>query len=278
VRTNLCIKYDGSRIHSSLGQSANKLGGKCPELHCSIHHLDMLYSGRTQKKRGIYIQGLEKQISNTPGVDLHSRSMYMNFLGCEYVAIGDYKNAIQIFNDIILLVHNKFDYKGLSYAYLYLSQLYLLQGEIKNAKKNAEHVITNNLETIDRAYSVLAQISLDESNINDAYKFCQYALQHNPSDIYPLLNIGSLLQENDPVIALSYFNKAISLNPYLLEPIVFKNGEIANPYVFQCLLLSSYTNIFAHLEYCYKIIGDSIKSNYWACRYKEILANDINPA
>lgn len=253
-RSNAQIRYNGSKIHSSIGKIIKKSGGKCEQLQVPIHHFDMLYEERSIQKRSVYREGLIGQIGEMG--EIEERTTLMCYLGCEYVAVGMYEIAFHIFDYIIQILDNQFRYSSLHNAYIYIAQLYLSIGEIGKSEIYAKKLIEQQSHLVDRAYSVLAEIALCNNDIQGAINYIDNALKLMPQKLYLMLNMASLLQDKYPTTALEYMNKAIGINPYLLNDTIYSKGCEINPYVFQCGLLSSYTNILDHIENCNKIVGD----------------------
>lgn len=267
-RSKSGIRYNGSRIHSSIGKMIKQSGGKCERLQVPIHHFDMLYENRSIQKRRVYREGLLRQIGEQRPID--ELATLIGYLGCEYVAVGMHEKAFRVFEEMIRLLDHQFHYSSLHNAYIYMAQLYLLTGELEKSALYAEALIKQQSHFADRAYSVLAEIALRNKDNQRAIDHMDNALLRMPQKLHLLLNLASLHKKEHPKTALEYLNKAIAINPYLLNDTIYRNGSKINPYVFQCSLLSSYTNVFEHMESCYKIDGNDKAAEDWYRRLKHI--------
>lgn len=255
------IKYNPTKIHATFGPSIVKMGGKISRIYDTpIHHFDILIPGRTAKKRQYYINLLETEIDNNPEPYL------ISFLGVEYAALGQNEKAIRQYKRAIDL-----DRENLTKARLYLAQLYVAIDDLTSAEVEAKICLDSNKALSDRAYTLLAEIAFRKGKMQLAKEYCTNALNIEPLGAHYHINIGTLLIKDEPSFALKHFNKAISLNPYLLNPNIYRSGETPNIFLQQNSLLSSVNNIFKHLAECYLKIGNLEMSKKWSEKEKQMM-------
>ena len=65
--------------------------------------------------------------------------------------------------------------------------------------------------------------------------------------------------------------KAIELNPYLLEKIIYNQGERPNIFEQQTSFLSITGNIFDIMIHYYDITGDDSKKIFWNHEYEKMI-------
>lgn len=85
------------------------------------------------------------------------------------------------------------------------------------------------------------------------------------------------MQDTDPKLALRYIEKAIEINPYLINnPIIYKPGNTPNIFQQQAAFLSCVDNIFVHMQYCYRKLGRLKEAHYWENEWLKIRDNNLN--
>lgn len=229
------IRYNEVPSHATISMSARKVGKKA-DLHYPIHHIDALY----KKRMGIKRQGRKahmlKTIEASPNIENLS-TQYL-FLGAEYAVDGDYETALSYLQKAPLI-----DGVSTNTAHLYMAHIFRLLGEREKALHYAEGLL-NRGALIDRAYCILTQVAVDEGRLFDAQAYCREALEKKPMAISLLLNYASLIIKSDPKAAIEYMEKAIKINPYLLNPDIYREGDSRSLYGFQSPLLEVYEGLW----------------------------------
>lgn len=261
-RNNPEIRYDSRNIHSSPITSIKKLGGKIENLpYATIHHFDILYKGRTSNKRERNIRLLLSEIEKEE--DLHSRY----FLGLEYAALGRYEDAEFEYRKAIALDSGGYDSTR---ARLYLAQQYLLLGKLNLAQDEANTLLSMNTSLNDRVYTLLAEIALQRKELEVAFKLCEQALKTNLLGAHHHINLASMLVNEDPLKAIGHLNRAIEINPYITNPVIYRNGELPNIFQQQNSFLSNTKTVYEYLEVCWEKLGQTQNAHKWKSTNEDI--------
>ena len=239
------IRYTTHKVHSSPGPAALRLG-ELDAVYSPLHHLDILYQGRTGKKRERNVRRLLDELqSDSRSVRLHS------FLGVEYIALGMWAEAE---NELVKAIELHPD--NAPRSRLYLSQLYLLQDKLSDAEQVASSVLPLEIGFREQAPVILAEVAFRQGRLADAIEICKHSLHFNPALAHMHINIAALLENVDPKTALEHLTCAVNLNPYLLKPLIYQKGESPNIFQHQISFLSCTKNIHKHMQNCYQEIGD----------------------
>jgi glycosyltransferase involved in cell wall biosynthesis len=241
------IKYTDRSIHASPGHSIRENGGEVLySYNFYIQHYDILIKKRTSNKREKYLKQIVDELTSGKGtIDLYL------FLGLEYT-------SIEIFGKLLL------------------SQYYILVGNIEAAEPLAKMlpnlIPTDKTFLYDYVFVVLAEIALRRNNINEALTYCLSSLKMNNNIPHIHINIASLIVESNPEQALTHLNKAIELNPLLLDPLIYKKGEKPNVFELQTSFLSSTKIIHLHYIDCYNMLGQNDQSSIWKQKFNDIIS------
>lgn len=234
------IQYNDRKIHASPAGSIKKNGGTIGKCNAPIHHMDILFKKRTIKKREIYMQFLNDEVTKTP-TDYHLHY----FIGLELAAIGRYEEAEEALCKSIQIDNNHSPV-----ARLFLAQQFLAQCRYEDAKREASIMIENAMPLMDRAYAVLAEIAIRCNDKNLAKEYIEKALYLNPFAPHHHINMATLLEKEDPEKALNHIYHAIKQNPFLLNKKIYEEGEKPNIFEMQCSFLSTTKPIFEILDFC----------------------------
>jgi len=274
-RSHQKIRYDVSPIHSSVKSSIQRLGGKHKYLFAPIHHLDFLHGKKMSEKRMKYRCYLENVIKKSSELN---RIWFQYFtLATEYTCLEEYDKAIKYYELSELNYKNtkKLNDDKLDRVRISISQTYLKMGRLDLAKKEAESIINSTSRFIDRAFYVLAEIEIRDNKLNKAVDFCNVALEHNPNSIFMLLNLASLIDIVNPDKAIVCLEKAIKLNSYLLNPLIYTPSEESNVFSFQACFLSTFKSLFFHMARCYREKSDYKNEKKWLELEQEILKSSL---
>lgn len=175
------------------------------------------------------------------------------FLAIEYIATQKYDEAIEM---LISIIKSSKKYKNL--AELYLMQVYLmaqsfdlLKSHIQNSffdfikfENEANSLIIEQLEKLNFSFDLLDKIFLSITefylSINEnqlAKKWCDIAILVNPKYAHCYIN-RAFFEEKGTNNFNAFIYKAISLNHYITNPIIYENGYKPNIYIHQTAFLS----------------------------------------
>lgn len=253
-RNKKCIRYNDFKVHASVTPSIVAAGGKFKNLYAPIHHYDILLSKRASDKRLSYIKRIQDEII----YNSNNKFIWTQYghLGTEYTAIGNYEEAEKLF----LYARNLSPY-AFGYTTLYLAILYYLEGEYENAIQEAQKLIENNSVFMERAWILLAEISLFRGERELALEYCKKAYNLNNNSPHLCINMASLLEQTDPQKAIELLDKALELNPMLEDPYIYGNGSSPNMFAHQTVFLSTVENVFVHYQHCYLKLQNKSKVN-----------------
>lgn len=249
------IQYDPSVVHASVGASIDRLCGTFQRnIYAPIHHLDILLKSRTAKKRDIYRSRILKALDTNQDPTLYT------FLGNELAILGRFREADEAFR---LAINTAEIVNEKARAVLYLAQMYLHQGDLRSAKSQLTDLLVLNSSFNMQAYTTLAEISIRESDPSNALYFCEEGLKTGVVAPHLNLNIGCLLEGEKPSEAIKYLNRAIKLNPYLSNGIIYKEGEMPNLFYQQNVVLSCVQLVYRHLATAWKNEGNILEADRW---------------
>lgn len=229
------IYYNKVSIHASVGYSIYENNGIIESLYTPIHHFDIIIPNRTSSKREKYIRLINAEIKKKEN-ELAYKATLCNYLGAEYLAVGNYQEA-----EKILLLASEKHIKAKGGSYIFLCQCYLKQNKLLLATKYADEVLS--MQNIDsnfkeRALLVKAQILLTKGKVIEAYEIYKKTLDYNKLAAHHYLNIAHLLynelnsQELYEIIKIAIQNNAI-----LKEEYIYRKGNTPNIFAHQTSFL-----------------------------------------
>lgn len=237
IRNRCGIKYNNTPIHSTLGPSITNQGKKIKPIRTILHHMDILYSGRTKFKREKYRTALIKQLDDKfKATDIDTYFLDKAFLGLEYAAIQEYDVAADIFQACI-----DSSTKFKSFAKAFLAQMYIVMGKFGELKNIIENADKNDMDLF-KSTEVYGNY-LFHYDIEKCIHYYESACEMNEFKVSNLINLAYLLKRTNPEKSCELMRKAIHLNEYLTEDIVFKEGERPNLFHQQSNFLSGITNV-----------------------------------
>ncbi|WP_120460102.1 tetratricopeptide repeat-containing glycosyltransferase family 2 protein [Paenibacillus aceti] len=222
------IRYNDKKIHPSPRPSIDKLGGVIHRgLYSPIHHMDSLDGKRTSKKREKYIKLSMEEIKD-PGIQV--------LLGNEYIAVGEYKKA-EVNLEKVILSQAPSDIRNR--AALHLAQLYILQDDFDKASFVLDNIKTANVQFQSKIHTASAMNYMKFGLFEKALSASFRAIEKDPNAAHNYLNIGVIYDRLGDSKADEYYYSALKLNPYLLNPVIYCDGDSPNPYLHQNVVIES---------------------------------------
>lgn len=246
IRNDSEIRYNNVNIHTSILPSVKRLGGVIIDSGIAIHHFDNLIYNRAAKKRRVYRNELHKELLREELTEAELSDVTL-FLGLEYAVIGEKDMAEALYNQSI-----KLDASNNFLANLFLSQLYLQDKKLTEIKKILDEETSN-----EAVLTILAEVALLEGNKDKALVLSLKSLKNNKASAHSCLNIASIVEDSNPLLALEFLYSALQINPYITDPIIYKKGDRPNLFEGQCSFLHSVRTFSSHVENCL----DQLKSN-----------------
>lgn len=236
------IYYNNYPIHNSPGPSIRALGGRIEKIYAPLHHLDILIKKRTVSKRNPYINSIISEIEKRQGKNDGYVAALYNYLGVEYTALKDFEKAQECYIRA-LEISEKLNVTGgyRDLALLYLSQNYLFRHNYLESERYLHQLMEMKSSLLDRAYTVLAEIAVQNGRTKDAYRYCEKSLEINSCQPHQYINLASLTKCETE--RKSFIKSALDLNPYLLNPFIYKQGEEPNIFSHQSALLSCVSSV-----------------------------------
>lgn len=246
------IRYNKSSIHATTIQAIMEMGGGIETVYGPIHHLDILLDNRSIGKRERNMNRLLAEVDANPHLHL--------YIGLELMSICDFKRAELEYKTAIEKVPI-----CEPLARLFLAQLHLAEGNIPAAEENAYKLarMDSSLKDDRQLFALGVELFFRRGKKADALNLCYEALTRYPMSPHMHINAASLLEDVNPSKAVEHINRAISLNPYLLKPIIYKQGEKPNLFHYQSSLISSTRTIYEHMERCWHNLGERELSRAW---------------
>lgn len=233
------INYNEVSIHATVMDSINEIGGKVITLSTPIHHFDFLHSNEyLLNKRIFYTDTLKREIDKNP-----SDFRLYRFLGLEYSARKMYRESEKYF-----LRATELKKGGDTLSQIFLAQQLLIQRDLARCSELVK-AIEDKMDYFDERLQYLkAEIAVQNENIDLAFNLCVEMLHENPTAPHNLINIASLKLLRGESDQDEYLKKAVEMNNYLLDPIIFKEKVEPNIFIQQSLFLST-TNLFNKNSY-----------------------------
>lgn len=241
-RSHPQIRYNDYLVHNSPGPSIRRLGGRVEKLYAPLHHLDILIKGRTTAKRSGYIKAIVGEIEKRRGRDDSYVAALYNYLGIEHTAKEDFQEAKKCYLsslEICKKLNETGGYRDL--ALLYLAQNCLFTHDYKESREYIQRLLDVNSSLSDRAYTVLAELALKDGKMEEARRMCGESLKINPLQAHQYINLASLAKGSKE--KMEYMKTAIRLNDYLLNPLIYEEGEKPNIFCHQSVFLSCVSSV-----------------------------------
>jgi len=231
------IQYSQQAMHCSIFMPKDKLY-KTTYVNAPIHHYGILNKAKTEVKRESYREKIIQSIIS-PEESKTLPFMYV-MLGAEYCAIDNYTEAHKLYRTAKELAISDFDKLV---ANMHMAFLYAKMNDYESAKREAHLVIEIDSIWQERAYDLFALLAYRERNLDECENNLRKSLSFRTT-APTLLNLASLLYKEQPEQAKCAIEKALQLNPYLLNPKIYGFGASQNTFEFQSCYLPIFTNIF----------------------------------
>lgn len=255
-RNNSLLRYYGE-IHPSITKKIYSNNLKFELFEEPIHHMDALIKKRCKSKRQVYENKILLELEKC--TNKQHRYRLLCYLAVEYIARKEYVKAITILN---YLVESKDLFTNI--AKLYLIQVYIEMMEISKAEEIIECVCdkysvasiendpnsiiklfrdnsTFSDEFLQRLFISIAQINIYKGNKQAALIFAKAGLILYPFASQHYLNVASLIEDEKQ--KEKYLLEAIKLNSYIINKVIYVDGELENIYRFQTSLLSTVVDL-----------------------------------
>jgi len=258
-RNHPAIRY-ARYTHASVGPTIEALSSKISAAYVPIHHLDMLlhntdplHRNRTTQKRYEYLPRMIAEMDEHP--------IFRCFIGLEYTARGQYYEAEQVYQSTISMFDS---YVALT-ARIFLAHLRLLQNDLVGAESEANTLMSlgTDFRLFERVFFVRAEVALRQHRALDALRICLDALDVCPNLPNMHINVAALLEDKDPLRAIDHLSNAITLNPYVLQPIIYRSAERLNLFQQQLSFLTCTRTIHEHMERCWINLGEREIADGW---------------
>lgn len=236
IRNNKKISYNSSSIHASMSSSILSQGGKIAYADSFVlHHLDILIPGRLELKRKRYRELLEECIKNYKiyNIDKDLLGLYKCFLGLEYVAVGAYERAEEIYMNV---KNESFRYQG--FAIQCLCQLYIYTNCYE---KLEEYMIPKYLEKMSDK-DVYGNY-LVKKDLNEAITYYDTILHSGHATPSTYLNLAYLIKDTNPNEAQKMITELMEKYSFLKNKFLFNNGYKPNLFDVQSNILLVVQNL-----------------------------------
>lgn len=233
-RNEKYIRYNNLSMHATIASSLKKSDREVV-MHYPIFHFGILNGKRNNEKRNKYMEELKKCINTN-----NNSSFLLIMLALEYVAIGNFDIAIDYLKQA-----RDFKQKKNNYASLILGQVYYYRNEMDKAEKEIQDIISRKSQTFSlKAYAMMAKIYYRRKEYSKSKEFLMKELREG-SFSHSYINYAMLcLKENDLDDGLAALDKAIELNPWLLDSSTLVETGKDNTYYIQDLIFDDFKNIF----------------------------------
>lgn len=263
------VYYNKLNAHASVAKSITRHNGKISFLNAAIHHLDILLPARTKNKRERNIRRITSDIYESQENNREYNMFLHCFLGLEYAAANRFDDAKLEYQKAI----NSHNEEAIAEGKIFFAQTCLQLKDYVTAKNYAVDVLQNHPERYEKSLFTLAQIAVCQGRMNDAISIATIALKQYPQMVHWYINMAFLLKDTNIEKSKQCIEKAIELNPYLLESIIYNKGEKPNIFEQQSSFLSITGNIFDIMIRYYDIISDYSKKTFWENEYKKVVCN-----
>ncbi|QNR22515.1 glycosyltransferase (plasmid) [Exiguobacterium sp. Helios] len=265
IRKKPELRYNQVNIHTSILPSVRNLGGEIIDSGISIHHYDNIIYNRAKLKRKIYRGELHKECLRKELSESELSDVTL-FLGLEYSVIGETKKAEKLFLEAIRIDGNN-SYLGK----VFLAQLYLAEKRLNEVK-----VILSEQTSDDTMLTLLAEVHYLEGNLDKTLALLLKNLKINKNAAHTYINIASLLEKTSPKMALEFLRSALQLNPYLLDPILYKVGDSPSLFDKQFSLISAVRTFKSHVASCLSMLDSLEEDEKWNRIFRDYQSEKIH--
>jgi glycosyltransferase involved in cell wall biosynthesis len=240
------IRYVQMDIHPAVAPSIVAQGGTIRTMGMTIHHFDLLLKERSFSKRDAYRQKM--LTAKLAGADAYHQHMFACFLGLEYGAVGQLRDAHGMYLEARRL---NADWKFVPLEELYLAQHQLRFEKPAEAKSTAARALARIDEghgnfradmlslLVEKLALVLADVHARSNERKQALALIERALAANPASPHNFINLASLISDDDPEAARRCLDRALALNPLLADEAIYREGDPHNVFVQQVAFLST---------------------------------------
>lgn len=252
------IRYSDSPIHASAGSAARAIG-RIERAHVPIHHLSGFYKRADRAKSERYIALMADNAGRNP--------IFHTYIGLELTLLNRHDEAEAAFGRGVREAGGGWGEYELV-ARLFLASFLLRRGRLSEAQIETKTVCAAgpDFHRWDAAQCVAAEISWRQSDRAGALEHCRVVLKQIPESPQMRLNAAALLEETDPVEALTHLREAIRLNPYLMNPLIYSEPLSRQSVHMHVTLLSCVRDVFSHAAACCRALGDEREALRWERR------------
>lgn len=263
------VYYERINAHASVGESIADHNGTINILNVAIHHLDIILPQRTKYKRQRNIRRITAEINEAKRNNREYSVFLHCFLGLEYTAANRFDDAKLEYQKAI----DSNDEEAIAEGKIFYAQTCLRIKDYITAKKYAIDVLHNHPIRYEKSLFILAEIAVCQERMEDAISIATIALQQYPQFAHWYVNLAFLLKDTNIEKSRQCIEKAIELNPFLLERIIYNPGEKPNIFEQQSSFLSITGNIFDILIRYYDVKKDYYNKAIWEKKYESTIPN-----
>jgi len=252
------IRYSDSPIHASAGPAARAIG-RIERTSIPIHHLSGLLKTADPVKSLNYIALMEENAARYP--------IFHTYAGLELAVLDRDVEAEAAFNRGVREAGAAWPEYELV-ARLFLASFHLRRGRVGEAKRGIQIVCDAGaaFHRWDAARCIAAEVCLLQGDRNEALEHCRAVLRDIPDSPQMRLNAAALLEEADPAEAHMHLREAIRLNPYLENPLIYRERRSRQSVQMHVTLLSCVRDVFSHAAACCRALGDEVGAQDWEKR------------
>lgn len=261
------VYYNKINAHASVAKSIQDNKGEIGFFPASIHHIDVLLPSRTKNKRERNIKRIKTDIDTSIKNGIHYNMFLHCFLGLEYTAAENYQDAVKEYSKAMESDNNE----AIAEGKIFYAQAMIKCGKYKLAQELALNALVNNKERCEKALFILAEINIRRRYYDNAISIAKFAVNKYPYMAHWYINLAFLYRDTDIGKSKDLIEKAIKINPYLLESIIYNYGEKPNIFEQQTSFLSITGTVFDILIQYYDEQRDIESKNYWQKEYDRIV-------
>lgn len=230
------IRYNNSNVHASVVKETKQCG-EIIKSDIAIHHLDILKPQRASQKRKRNIKRIKTEIEQAIYEQVEYNPYLHCFLGLEYAALGDYEQAEKEYGKVVF--HP--DSEVVSLALTFLMQNCMLQKDYNRAELYAKRLLQMRDVHEVQALFTLMQLSDISGKLEEAIAICHKLISVEPYLAHWYLDLATLyIKKNAITEAKKSWDKAVQLNPYINESLIYKEGDKPNIFLQQTVFLQDY--------------------------------------
>jgi len=261
IRITNKIKYNEMIYHTTVTQSILENGMKLGRTSHFIEHFGPLYDENEFRKRLNRIHDMEHFVEKGK-----KDCLLFSMLAVEYISIGKIEKALEYIEKALSISADQDkDFPRFLKALIY----YRLNLPWLAEKALLE--VTNQKSFTAEAQLLLAELDNRQGNSYSALNRVLPYLEMHPESVHLNLNCAALAVDVDPWKSIKWSKIALELLPTLYCGDIYKKGADYNPYTFQDVFVSSYTNVFDILFRSYMNVGEIDKAKYWKNKEHQIV-------